>query len=73
VSHSSEEYTPNSKSKKRHFPVCLLISTLVIGKEIYTQVPVKEIQSYLPLMLDRIAPIVEIYTKCVVGGHLTIV
>jgi hypothetical protein len=54
-------------SRKSQLPLVL------IPKEIYTYIPLKEIQAYLPLVFDRIAPVMQIYPKRIVGGHSAIV
>lgn len=38
-------------------------------KEVYAYVPLKEIQTNFPFVLDGIAPVSNIYTNGVVRGH----
>jgi hypothetical protein len=42
-------------------------------EEVYSDIPSKEIQTYLPFVSDRITPIADIYSNRVTGGHFAIV
>ena len=42
-------------------------------EEFYSYIPLKEIQTYLPLVIDWITPIMDIHPNRVVGSHLAIV
>ena len=42
-------------------------------EEVYSYIPLKEIQTNFPFVFDRIAPVSNIYTNGVVRGHPAIV
>ena len=42
-------------------------------KEIYSYIPLKEIQANFPFVFDRIAPVSNIDTDCIVRGHFAVV
>jgi hypothetical protein len=42
-------------------------------EEVYSHIPLKQIYAYLPLMLNRITPVMQIYPNRVIGGHSAIV
>jgi hypothetical protein len=42
-------------------------------EEVYSHIPLKEIQTNFPLVFDRITPVMQIYPNRVIGGHGAIV